>query len=62
MNEKCFAKCITKPSDKLYPGDEQCLSRCTQRFMEAYNVVSKTYMTRLSKERDLEKLQTPDMI
>jgi len=50
-NEKCFAKCITKPSTQLSSSEETCLSRCLDRYMEAFNVVSRTYVARLSKER-----------
>jgi len=50
-NEKCFEKCITKPSTQLSSSEETCLSRCLDRYMEAFNVVSRTYVARLSKER-----------
>ncbi|TFY59423.1 hypothetical protein EVJ58_g5783 [Rhodofomes roseus] len=42
-NEKCFAKCVTKPGGSL-SGSEQ-------RYMEAFNIVSKTYIARVQKER-----------
>jgi len=50
-NEKCFAKCVTKPSTILSGSEETCLSRCLDRYMEAFNIVSRTYIARLSKER-----------
>ncbi|GBE88450.1 Tim10/DDP family zinc finger-domain-containing protein [Sparassis latifolia] len=50
-NEKCFAKCITKPSTSLSGSEETCLSNCLNRYMEAFNIVSKTYVSRLSRER-----------
>ncbi|KIJ66767.1 hypothetical protein HYDPIDRAFT_26189 [Hydnomerulius pinastri MD-312] len=49
-NEKCFAKCITKPGTSLSSSDEACLSRCLDRYMEAFNIVSQTYTRRISKE------------
>jgi len=52
MNEKCYTKCITKPGTSLSSSDEACLTRCMDRFMEAFNIVSRTYVSRLSKERD----------
>ncbi|EGN98999.1 hypothetical protein SERLA73DRAFT_181779 [Serpula lacrymans var. lacrymans S7.3] len=51
-NEKCFAKCVTKPSSSLSSTEETCLTRCLQRYMEAFNIVSKTYTARISKERE----------
>ncbi|KAL5526039.1 TIM13 [Sanghuangporus baumii] len=51
INEKCFAKCITKPSTSLSGSEETCLSRCMDRYMEAFNIVSRTYTARLARER-----------
>ncbi|KAF5359642.1 hypothetical protein D9756_003180 [Leucocoprinus leucothites] len=50
-NEKCFAKCITKPGTSLSNAEQTCLSRCIDRYMDAFNLVSKTYVSRLSKQR-----------
>ncbi|CAE6377003.1 unnamed protein product [Rhizoctonia solani] len=51
INEKCFAKCVTKPSTSLGSSEETCLSRCMDRYMEAFNVVSQSYVARISRER-----------
>ncbi|KAI0259853.1 Tim10/DDP family zinc finger protein [Gloeopeniophorella convolvens] len=50
-NDKCFLKCVTKPSTALSSSEETCLSRCFDRYMEAFNIVSRTYATRLARER-----------
>ncbi|CAK5268771.1 unnamed protein product [Mycena citricolor] len=50
-NEKCFKSCVTKPGTSLSGSEQTCLSRCLDRYMEAFNIVRTTYMTRLSKER-----------
>ncbi|KAI0059177.1 hypothetical protein BV25DRAFT_1829217 [Artomyces pyxidatus] len=50
-NDKCFAKCVTKPSTSLSSSEETCLVRCLDRYMEAFNIVSRTYTTRLARER-----------
>ncbi|TFL04007.1 Tim10/DDP family zinc finger-domain-containing protein [Pterulicium gracile] len=49
-NEKCFERCITKPGTALSGSEQTCLSRCLDRYMEAFNIVSKTYITRISQE------------
>ncbi|KAA1467415.1 hypothetical protein DENSPDRAFT_769636, partial [Dentipellis sp. KUC8613] len=54
MNNKCFDKCVTKPSTSLSSSEETCLSRCLERYMEAFNIVSRAYTARVSKERALE--------
>ncbi|KAF9448620.1 hypothetical protein P691DRAFT_34820 [Macrolepiota fuliginosa MF-IS2] len=50
-NEKCFAKCIPKPGSSLSSAEQTCLGRCLDRYMDAFNVVSKTYIAKLNKER-----------
>ncbi|KAF9466451.1 Tim10/DDP family zinc finger-domain-containing protein [Collybia nuda] len=50
-NESCFSKCVTKPGSSLSGSEQTCLSRCLDRYMEAFNIVSRTYITRISRER-----------
>lgn len=54
MNEKCFARCVTKPGTSLSSSEEGCLSRCMDRYMEAFNIVSRVYVERLARERQSE--------
>ncbi|KAF8518453.1 Tim10/DDP family zinc finger-domain-containing protein [Gautieria morchelliformis] len=51
MNEKCFGKCITKPSSSLSSSEETCLTRCMDRYMEAFDLISRTYTSRVSRQR-----------
>ncbi|KJA23017.1 hypothetical protein HYPSUDRAFT_87122 [Hypholoma sublateritium FD-334 SS-4] len=51
-NERCFAKCVTKPSGSLTSSEETCLSRCLDRYLEAFTMVSKAYTARIGRERD----------
>ncbi|EMD33297.1 hypothetical protein CERSUDRAFT_160179 [Gelatoporia subvermispora B] len=53
MNEKCFLKCVTKPSTSLSSSEETCLERCLHRYMETFNIVSRTYVSRISKEKPM---------
>ncbi|KAH8920964.1 hypothetical protein BT69DRAFT_1283531 [Atractiella rhizophila] len=55
VNHKCFQKCVTKPSDKLGSSEEGCLDRCMQRYLEAYDIINRTYMARVAKERDVQR-------
>jgi len=50
-NEKCFSKCVTEPSESLSSSEEKCLSICLERYMEAFNIVSRAYVNRIGKER-----------
>ncbi|KAF9930593.1 hypothetical protein FBU30_000296 [Linnemannia zychae] len=50
INEKCFARCVTKPSTSLSGSEQTCLSNCMDRYMEAWNIVSRTYINRVQRE------------
>merc|ERR1711915_747537 len=43
MTNKCFGKCVTKPGTSLDSGEQRCLSYCMDRYMDTWNVVSRTY-------------------
>jgi len=51
MTQKCFTKCIIKPGSSLDSGEQKCVAMCMDRYMDAWNVVSRAYGNRLSKER-----------
>ena len=49
--EKCYAKCVTSPSTSLSSKEEKCLGSCLERYFEAFNLVSNTYVRRISEQR-----------
>ncbi|PVF95296.1 hypothetical protein CPB86DRAFT_711503 [Serendipita vermifera] len=51
LTDKCYMKCVTKPSTSLSSSEETCVSRCMELYFQAFNIVAKTYATRLQKER-----------
>ncbi|XP_030373289.1 mitochondrial import inner membrane translocase subunit Tim13 [Scaptodrosophila lebanonensis] len=51
MTEKCFKKCINKPGKALDTSEQRCISQCMDRFMDAWNLVSRTYGNRLQREQ-----------
>ncbi|XP_076057682.1 mitochondrial import inner membrane translocase subunit Tim13 [Oratosquilla oratoria] len=53
MGEKCFFKCITKPGSSLDSSEQKCLAMCMDRYMDAWNLVSRTYSGRLQREKNL---------
>ncbi|XP_034658304.1 mitochondrial import inner membrane translocase subunit Tim13 [Drosophila subobscura] len=50
MTEKCFKKCIQKPGKALDNSEQRCISQCMDRYMDAWNLVSRTYGNRLQRE------------
>lgn len=52
MSEKCFKKCINKPGTALDNSEQKCIAMCMDRYMDAWNLVSRTYSTRIQRERN----------
>ncbi|XP_014244755.1 mitochondrial import inner membrane translocase subunit Tim13 [Cimex lectularius] len=52
MTEKCFKKCIGKPGASLDSSEQKCVLMCMDRYMDSWNLVSKTYGNRIQRERD----------
>lgn len=44
VRDKCFQKCITKPGSSLSSGDQNCLARCCDRYIDATKVVSQSVL------------------
>ena len=40
VREKCFAKCVTKPGTSASSGETTCISRCTDRYVDATRAIS----------------------
>ncbi|KAI8338572.1 Tim10/DDP family zinc finger-domain-containing protein [Chlamydoabsidia padenii] len=56
INEKCYLKCVPKPGSSLDSGEQQCLSKCMDRYMEAWNVVSRSYVNRIQRESQNQQM------
>ncbi|EDW70966.1 mitochondrial import inner membrane translocase subunit Tim13 [Drosophila novamexicana] len=50
MTEKCFKKCIYKPGKALDGTEQRCITQCMDRFLDTWNLVSRTYGNRLERE------------
>lgn len=51
MTEKCFKKCISKPGKSLDGTEQRCITQCMDRFLDTWNLVSRTYGNRLQREQ-----------
>ncbi|XP_023699583.1 mitochondrial import inner membrane translocase subunit Tim13 [Paramormyrops kingsleyae] len=51
LTDKCFRKCIDKPGGTLDNSEQKCIAMCMDRYLDVRNTVSKTYSSRLQKER-----------
>ncbi|XP_012263626.1 mitochondrial import inner membrane translocase subunit Tim13-B [Athalia rosae] len=52
MTEKCFKKCVLKPGTSLDSSEQKCVAMCMDRYMDAWNLVSQAYSSRLQRERN----------
>jgi len=50
LNEHCFERCVPKPGSSLSRGEETCFKSCMEKYMDAWNTVSKQYVARIQKE------------
>jgi len=50
LNEHCFERCVVKPGTSLSSGEEGCFKNCMEKYMSAWNTVSKQYVARIQKE------------
>merc|ERR1712021_41085 len=54
ITDKCFKKCISSPSSSLSGGDQKCLAMCMDRYMDSFNIVSRSYTQRISQEQGMQ--------
>uniref|UniRef100_U5EPX4 Mitochondrial import inner membrane translocase subunit n=1 Tax=Corethrella appendiculata TaxID=1370023 RepID=U5EPX4_9DIPT len=54
MTEKCFIKCIQKPGKELDSSEQKCINMCMDRYMDSWNLVSRTYSQRLRRESQMK--------
>merc|ERR1712008_608918 len=52
ITDKCFKKC--SPSSSLSGGDQKCLAMCMDRYMDSFNIVSRSYTQRISQEQGMQ--------
>ncbi|KAF3036801.1 protein translocase subunit [Didymella pomorum] len=50
LNEHCFERCVPKPGTSLSSGEEGCFKSCMEKYMSAWNTVSKQYVARIQRE------------
>ncbi|KAK5048224.1 hypothetical protein LTR84_005894 [Exophiala bonariae] len=50
VNENCFEHCIPAPGSNLSAKESSCLSSCMEKYIEAWNLTSRTYNARLHRD------------
>ncbi|KAF2481773.1 Tim10/DDP family zinc finger-domain-containing protein [Neohortaea acidophila] len=49
LNEHCFERCVPKPGTSLSSSETTCYQNCMEKYMAAWNTVSKQYLGQIQK-------------
>ncbi|RMZ04317.1 hypothetical protein D0860_06429 [Hortaea werneckii] len=49
LNEHCFERCVPNPGSSLSSGEQTCYTACMEKYMAAWNTVSRQYLTHVQK-------------
>ncbi|BBN01468.1 mitochondrial import inner membrane translocase subunit TIM13 [Marchantia polymorpha subsp. ruderalis] len=49
VRDKCFTKCVPKPSTSLSGSESSCITKCVERYIEATGIVSRAVFTALPR-------------
>ncbi|KAJ5974509.1 protein translocase subunit [Penicillium waksmanii] len=50
INENCFDACIPAPGSSMSSQESGCISSCMEKYIQLWNISSKTYISRLGQE------------
>lgn len=53
LNEKCFKMCVTSPGTSLDGSQQKCLAKCVDRYIEAWNSVSRAVTNKIREQADM---------
>jgi len=53
INEKCFKMCVSSPGSSLDTSQQKCLAKCVDRYVEAWNCVSKTVTNKIRQQANM---------
>ncbi|TVY88307.1 Mitochondrial import inner membrane translocase subunit [Lachnellula willkommii] len=51
INDHCFERCVPKPGSSLSSGETTCFTQCMEKYMAAWNTVSRQYIGRIQQEQ-----------
>ncbi|KAJ2899959.1 protein translocase subunit [Coemansia aciculifera] len=51
VNKQCFKLCIPNPGTSLSSSEQASLSRCMDKYLASWDVVSRAYVARVNQEK-----------
>ncbi|KAJ2553353.1 protein translocase subunit [Coemansia sp. RSA 1836] len=52
INKQCFKQCIPSPGPSLSTSEQASLSRCMDKYLASWDVVSRAYVSRVTQEKN----------
>lgn len=59
VTDKCFLKCVTKPSGSLTGSEQSCLAKCVDRYVDTMNIISRTLIEKQEVRSPPRKILSP---
>ncbi|KAJ8103939.1 Tim10/DDP family zinc finger-domain-containing protein [Lipomyces tetrasporus] len=50
ISNNCYEKCILTPGSSLSAVDTACLDQCSEKYIQAWNIISRRYLARVQSE------------
>ncbi|KAK9432712.1 Tim10/DDP family zinc finger-domain-containing protein [Lipomyces doorenjongii] len=50
ISNNCYEKCILNPGSSLSTADATCLDQCSEKYIQAWNTISRRYLARVQSE------------
>ncbi|KAK9370151.1 Tim10/DDP family zinc finger-domain-containing protein [Lipomyces kononenkoae] len=50
ISNNCYEKCIVTPGSSLSAADTACLDQCSEKYIQAWNIISRRYLARVQSE------------
>ncbi|KAK9478584.1 Tim10/DDP family zinc finger-domain-containing protein [Lipomyces japonicus] len=51
ITDNCYDKCIgSNPEPSLTNSNQQCLQKCSEKYLQAWNIISREFVSRAEKE------------
>ncbi|KAJ2327745.1 protein translocase subunit [Coemansia sp. RSA 2681] len=52
INKQCFKLCVPSPGPSLSTSEQASLSRCMDKYLASWDVVSRAYVSRVTQEKN----------
>ncbi|KAK9240132.1 Tim10/DDP family zinc finger-domain-containing protein [Lipomyces kononenkoae] len=50
ISNNCYEKCILTPGSSLSAADTACLDQCSEKYIQAWNIISRRYLARVQSD------------